>query len=108
MTGICVVRISADSAIVGTVVSEFGIKAFDFCYAKGKIKILHIMSRLDKWYIRKVLRKDFGFILSNMFVNDSALSEKGRIIKKTEDGRMTVENKRHKISYYFLPLTEKE
>ena len=108
MTGICIINISADSSIVGTIVNEFGIKAFDCSYSVGRAKLFNVMSLLDKWYIRKVLRNDFRFILANMFFNNSEISEKKRTMKKMADGRITVVNNRHKISYSFLPLTKKE
>lgn len=108
MTGICIINISADSSIVGTIVNEFGIKAFDFSYSMGRAKLFNVISHLDKWYIRKVLRNDFRFILANMFFNNSEISEKKRTMKKMADGRITVVNNRHKISYSFLSLTQKE
>lgn len=108
ITGICIINISADSSIVGTVVNEFGLKAFDFSYSSEKARIFNVMSPLDKWYIRKILRNDFRFILSNMFVNGDVISEKRRTMKKLPNGEITIENNRHKISYTFLPLIEIE
>lgn len=65
-TSICMMNISADGSIVGTVVSEMGLKVFDFTYAKGKAKVLNVVAFLNKWYIRKVLKKDLAYILPRL------------------------------------------
>jgi predicted methyltransferase len=106
VSGICVINISPDSCIIGTIINEFGIKAFDFSYSKGKVKIFNIMSPIDKWYIRKIVKNDFSFLLSNILINYVTLSNKKRTLKKMSDGRILLENNRHKIIYTFLPLTE--
>ena len=58
LTSICMMNVSPDGSIVGTVVSEMGMKAFDFTYDHGKAKVLNVVAFLNKWYIRRVLRKD--------------------------------------------------
>lgn len=63
ITGICVINKTNDSNLVGTVINEFGMKAFDFVYSNGKIKLINIISFLDKWYIRKVLKKILALFL---------------------------------------------
>ena len=63
VTGICILETDEDGNIAGTMINEFGIKAFDFTCSGGKTRILNVMEPLDKWYIRRRLRKDFDRIL---------------------------------------------
>lgn len=66
LTSICMMNVSADGSVVGTVVNEMGMKAFDFTYERGKAKVLNVVAFLDKWYIRRVLRKDLAYILPRL------------------------------------------
>ena len=59
MTGICVMQTEADSSIVGTLITEMGVKIFDFTYSNGKAKVMNVIAPLNKWYIRKILKKDY-------------------------------------------------
>ena len=111
VTGICIINIQPDSTIVGTVVNEFGVKAFDFTYDGSKAKVFNVIRPLDKWYIRKVLRNDFRFILSNMrfrITNPQQrdVVEKKRKLTVSPNGDMIVENTRFKIRYTFEKLRE--
>ena len=63
VTGICVIESGQGGSLVGSVVNEFGVKAFDFIYDKGKTKVLNVIKPLNKWYIRRVLRRDLNNIL---------------------------------------------
>lgn len=63
VTGICVIESGQGGSFVGSVVNEFGVKAFDFIYDKGKTKVLNVIKPLNKWYIRRVLRRDLNNIL---------------------------------------------
>ncbi len=103
ITSICVMDTQPDGSIMGTVVSEFGVKAFDFTYANGKSKVLNVISFLDKWYIRKVLRKDLAFILSNLPEGQDN-AKKSRKITFSPDGHIDVVNDKYKIHYTFTPM----
>lgn len=63
ITGICIMEKEEDGSVAGTLVSEMGVKAFDFTFSGGKTRILNVMEPLDKWYIRRRLRKDFDRIM---------------------------------------------
>lgn len=63
LTGICIVEKGEDGAVTGTLMNEFGVKAFDFTCQEGKTRIINVMRPLDKWYVRRRLRKDFDSIL---------------------------------------------
>ena len=103
ITGICMMSQSADHGIMGTVINEFGMKAFDFIYDNGKVQLLNIVAFLDKWYIRKVLKKDLAFILSQM---DKGVDfeKKPRKILFKPNGEVEVINSRYKIYYSFTPM----
>lgn len=103
ITGICMMSQSADHGIMGTVISEFGMKAFDFIYDNGKVQLLNIVAFLDKWYIRKVLKKDLAFILSQI---DKGVDfeKKPRKILFKPNGEVEVINSRYKIYYSFTPM----
>ena len=78
ITGICIMNVAPDNSIVGTVVNEFGVKAFDFTFSKGKAKVLNVVGPLNKWYIKKVLRGDFTFILSSMDTSKDIIKKKDK------------------------------
>ena len=90
---------------MGTLVNEMGVKAFDFTYANGKSKVLNVIAPLDKWYIRKVLRGDLTFILSNINKRQDA-DHKKRHLRLMPNGDISVSNDRFKIKYTFTPTHE--
>lgn len=59
VSGICVL-LQEDGLIKGSLFNEFGITALDFTYnpQRDKIKLHSVIKMMDKWYIRKVLKKD--------------------------------------------------
>ena len=103
ITSICMMNIEEDGSIVGTVVNEMGVKAFDFTYANGKAKVINVLGPLNKWYIRKVLRKDFSFILSNISKNQNVVWKK-RSMTVSPNGDIVIKNDRFNISYTFTPM----
>ena len=107
ITGICMMDKSADDGIVGTVVNEFGMKAFDFIYDNKKVQLLNIVAFLDKWYIRKVLRKDLAFILSQM-EQGVDFEKKPRRIQFKSNGEIEAVNSRYKIYYTFTPMISEQ
>lgn len=104
ITGICIMNVAPDNSIVGTVVNEFGVKAFDFTFSKGKAKVLNVVGPLNKWYIKKVLRGDFTFILSSMDTSKDIIKKKRRITF-LPNGDIIAINERFKIHYTFTPMT---
>ena len=107
ITSICIMNVAAGNNIVGTVVNEFGVKAFDFTFSQGKAKVLNVIGPLNKWYIRKVLKGDFAFILSNIGTGKDAVKKKRRLTY-LPNGDMIATNDRFKISYTFTPMTSKQ
>lgn len=100
ISNICVMKTEPDGSIVGTVVSQFGIKAFDFTYSQGKVQVLNLIAMLDKWYIRKVLRKDLTFILQNLPEGKDVVKKK-RKMTFLPNGDIDVVNEKYKIRYLF-------
>ena len=107
VTGICIVNAEDANHMVGTLVNEFGVKAFDFTYANGKAKVLNVVGPLNKWYIKKVLKRDFRFILPNLWRGKDVV-EKKRRLTVMPNGDIIIRNDRFKIVYTFTPITEKE
>ena len=82
-SGICVVK-QKDDIIVGTIVNEFGIRAFDFKMTddRHRVKLLNVMKPLDKCLIRKTIAKDLKRLF-NSSVSDEYISVDGsKIIMK--------------------------
>lgn len=83
-----------DGIINGTVFNEFGVSALSFTYypEKGKVKLQHVFSKLNKWYIKKVLKRDLV-----------------QLIKLLQNDQTTYRDERFDITYNFSPLqTENE
>lgn len=83
-----------DGIINGTVFNEFGVSALSFTYnpEKEKVKLQHVFSKLNKWYIKKVLKRDLV-----------------QLIKQLQNDQTTYRDERFDITYNFSPLqTENE
>lgn len=90
VSGICMLVQEGDT-IKGAIVNEFGITAMDFYYLRStdKVKLEHIIAMLDKWYIKKVLRKDLR-----------------ELIHALKQGEYVYVNKRHHITYTLTPIAD--
>ena len=53
ITGICMVSQSPDGQTTGTIVNEFGVKAFDFMIDNGKVKIINVIKPLRRITFRE-------------------------------------------------------
>lgn len=87
ISGICLLQKEGD-VVKGCLFNEFGITALDFTYQphQGKVKIHHLVAMMDKWYIRKVLRKDLAQLMRNL-----------------QTGQTDYHNQRRRIWYRFTP-----
>ena len=87
ISGICMLQKEGD-VVKGCLFNEFGITALDFTYQpnQGKVKIHHLVAMMDKWYIRKVLRKDLVHLMRNL-----------------QTGKTCYINQRRHIQYRFTP-----
>lgn len=104
ISGICIMK-SLGGEIVGSLVNEFGIRAFDFRYDPRRevLKIENPIGFLDRWYIRKGLRSDLRILFR---AADGVLPcERGcRRIERLDDGSLQLENRRRGLSYRFSPM----
>ena len=72
ISGICVL-VTDSSEVCGSLFNEFGITALDFTYnpERDKIKLHSVMKMMDKWYIRKVLKKDLRQVMKALMKGES-------------------------------------
>ena len=67
-SGILIIARVGESTIDASWVNEFGLSLLDFSYdeKKNKVKLHHVMKKLDKWYIKRVLKADLKKVMSMM------------------------------------------
>lgn len=96
ISGVCIMR-REPQQVTASIVNEFGVSALTYRYdrAKQKVKILSIMKKMDRWYVKRMLRKDLKVVMQQLLNGDEA----------TEDRSVTYENKKYKIKYNYTPLT---
>lgn len=97
LSGICLLR--ADSATTtggaatlrGTIVNEFGLTAMSFEDepGKGRVRLADLVPMLDKWYVRRTLRRDLH-----------------RLLEALREGRTTYRNERRSIDYQLTPMRD--
>jgi len=91
MSGICIM-LNEGGVVKGSLFNEFGISALDFTYQpdRKKVKLLNVMKLLDKWYIKRVLKKDLVQLMARL-----------------QQGMGEYRDERFKINYKFTLLEEK-
>ena len=88
ISGICI--LAGDSTeLRGSLFNEFGITALEFTWLRkrDKVRLHSVMPALDKWYIRRTLRRDLRHLLLRL-----------------EQGEGSYENTRHHIKYTLIPI----
>lgn len=88
VSGVCMLH-RCGSEVRGCIFNEFGISAMEFVYTEGcrKVRLLGVVKMLDKWYIRRVLRRDLARAVANLL-----------------SGRFGYTNVRRSITYKFTPI----
>lgn len=88
LSGICILWHDGD-VVKGSLFNEFGVTALDFTYYmyKEKVKLHDVMAQMDKWYIRRVLKKDLR-----------------QLMLQLQQGKTTYENQRQNIKYQLTPI----
>ena len=88
LSGICVLLREGD-VVRGSLFNEFGVTALDFTYhpENQKVKLHHVIKMMDKWYVRRVLRKDLA-----------------QLMLRLQQGETTYHNERRHITYQFKTL----
>lgn len=104
ISGILLVN-ESDEYINGSMINEFGVSAIDFSYSKEKqkVKLLNVISFLNKWYIKQVLKNDIKFCLHVLY-NTPFKKKHNYEVTRTIDSVTIINNKRH-LKYSFSPLT---
>ena len=97
-SGICVVK-RLDGHIAGSLVNEFGIRAFDFTMTsdRRRVKLLNITKPLDRCLVRKAIRADLRKLFTATSADDYV----------TFDGRTVVMRLRGR-SYAFSKMKTQE
>ena len=91
--------------IKGCLFNEFGVSALEFQFDKSKqtIKLLKVVSFLNKWYIKSVLKKDLRFALNVLL--DAPFKGKSsyyQVVRSDDD--VSILNTKRNIKYTFSPL----
>ena len=77
----------------GSVINEFGIKAFDFIFHENKCRLKNTVSFLDKWFIRKTIESDLTYLFNNQE------NGKGKHIE-TNGNEIILINEKRNIKYH--------
>ena len=106
LTGICIVK-TDETGTKGAVVNEFGVHALDFTLTadRQKVKLLNVMPAMNRWYVRRVVRKDLKYLFS---ATERSQSKGPRKVVGEADGSVTLENTRYKLTYSFKPIKQEE
>lgn len=100
ITGICIVK-RTDGGLVGSVVNEFGVHAFDMVGKGRKLKVKNVMPMMNKWYIRKLLQNDLRILTSTETIDIG----KKRVLE-TSGENIRLENKKYKLEYQFQRIDD--
>lgn len=105
VSSLCFIQDNGDQ-IVGSIVNEFGVKAFDFTYSptKRKAKVVNVMKLLNRRMLRKALNHDFAFILAPEITPNTRSCQRERF----DDGTVQMINSKYKLTYTFIPLPKED
>ena len=95
LSGIFMVQMKSPTEIIGTVINEFGLTAFDFVYNGKKTKLSNL----------PVLQADMSFFFSHLLDHKNA-TKISRQITFSPDGEISLINFRFKIHYTFTPIKD--
>lgn len=92
VSGVCVL-FNEGTVIRGSLFNEFGITALNFSYdiKKEKIKLYSVVKLMDKWYIKRILKKDLK-----------------QLMKCLQKGESVYQNEKYHITYSFSTLNTEE
>ena len=84
----------------GSMINEFGVKAFDFAVNNNKCRIINQISFLNKWYIRKTIESDLAFLFENV---SAYKQKKGKRLEINGNGFVLTNEKRGiKYNFYLM------
>lgn len=99
LTGVLIVK-HAGGEWRGSLINEFGIKAFDFIAGK-KCRLLNTLPLLNKWYVRRTIESDLSFLFRAAQGGEAV---KGKRLTPQAGGAFRLQNERRKVEYFFQPL----
>ncbi|GHV55368.1 hypothetical protein FACS1894181_19070 [Bacteroidia bacterium] len=99
-SGILILRL-AENEWRGSLVNEFGFKAFDLASTPRRCELRNVMPFMNKWYIRMTLRDDFAYLL---WKGNEGIPVSGKRIDRMPNGAFTLTNTKRHIEYIFQPL----
>ena len=90
ISGVCIL-VNVEGIIKGSIFNEFGITALDFSYdhRRQKTHLNSVIAMMDKWYIRRVLKKDLT-----------------QLMLRLQQGEYCYRNERQNITYQFTPTAD--
>lgn len=85
ISGILIMVRTDENNINASIVNEFGLSLMDFSYneKREKIKLHNVMSKLNRWYIKRMLKNDLKQALKAMRKGDNEHYNKRHNIKYT-------------------------
>jgi hypothetical protein len=120
ITGICMLK-KSDEGWRGTLINEFGVKAFDFIVTPAKCELLNTIAMMNKWYIRRTIADDLHFLFeidnpgvsfqpkTTRIEQNGALViawKKKKSITRRPDNNITLQNLKRKIVYSIDKIQE--
>ena len=90
ISGVCIL-VNDENLVKGCIFNEFGISAIDFTYQlkQRKVKLVNVIKMLNKWYIKRILKRDLAQVMENL-----------------SKGIMTYHDKKYNIDYNFSILKD--
>jgi hypothetical protein len=102
ISGISIIKSHGDT-ISGAFVTEFGLKGFEFNLYNNRCRVFNLMSKLDKWYIRKTLENDILMIFNRyQSTNINYISGKQYELKTDKNKILSISRTEHKKNTGFL------
>lgn len=97
-----------DRVIIGSMINEFGVSAIDFTYKKKKqkVKLQNVVSFLNKWYIKMVLKNDLKFCLHILY--GTPFKSKNNYDVVHIGDTVSIINHKRNLKYTFTPLNQKD
>ncbi len=90
ISGICTLM-RQDQTILGSIFNEFGVTMIGFVYypSKDKVKLLSLNDKLDKWYVRRVMKADLR-----------------QLIHALDQGKLTCQDAKYHITFNLSLLND--
>ncbi|MDR2813765.1 MAG: hypothetical protein LBB79_03805 [Prevotellaceae bacterium] len=98
VTGVMILK-HMDGEWRGSLMNEFGVKAFDFAASKKRCTLSNTAAMLNKWYIRKTIEGDFYFLLWG-----ATQHKRGKSLQRLPEGALLLKNEKRNMTYLFQPI----